>query len=692
MILLDGPIEVLGVTLYRDHAAPGCFHYLPGPPRPATEAGIQLMRFRGERAGGVLTLDADLAWPDATLRAVRETLEAQGMSDVTLTPVLFRAGVARLTTLGVDASSEVGSKQSLVERVIGAAEPSLLGRQRVAFSITLSPEGASLARAALEGSTAPMILAYELTFAGLVPARGLRARVRYHMGYERLRARAQGGALWASADLDRESERLRSEGIVEIEDVDYRGDDAAALAARRRDAEATARELVETVFFRPAASPWALGVEGASRDPATREVWEGGGRPRALFALRALRQDEQQTLSYDLTATAVALRCVAPQGPLRLPVGAQASAHMIEVTVGDETPVTLRALCPPDVDWTGVGAIVVDVRSDTEVRSLTLSPERPDASLTLPGGPHEYRASARRDDGAGGGEEAAWRPLAQGTLVLDPAALSGRRALEIVAGAVDPAVVKRIGVRVWQDDAHDDFALGVDAAALRVSVRRDAVVRVEAALTLADRQEVVVTPRVSEREPLVVINVSSDLFRVVAVELQDPLERYESVIVELERAQGESRRVVRVDRASPSARWWFPPRAEGARGFRYRARTLGRDGSERQGPWRDGYGGVLVVGDTDLRVETITGVLAAPADHLGALVTLTSLSPPADGPAEVECALDAGALEFRVAVPFLRDAPRRYRVRAQVFLDGGELVAELAEETAEVLVVDFAPR
>ncbi len=353
-------------------------------------------------------------------------------------------------------------------------------------------------------------------------------------------------------------------------------------------------------------------------------------------------------------------------------------------------PTTLRALCPPDADWAGVGAIVVDVRSGAEVRSLTLSLAHPDASATLPDTSLEYRVRVLRDLVDRSEEEPAWKALTQRTLVLDPAGLSGRRALEIVAGVLDPTVVKRIQVRVWQDDAHDDFVVAVERPALRISVGVDAVVRVEVTLTLADGQELVVKPRVTAGEPLVLFDVASDLFRAVTIDLQDPLDRYEAVIVELERAEGERRRVVRVDRESPAARWWFPPVEGALGGFRYRERKMGRDGSERQEAWRDGRGALLLVGDTDLRVETITGVLVAPGDHLGALVTLTSRSPPADAPAEVECMLDAGATEFRATLPFQRDAPRRYRARAQVFLDGGELAVDLPDETDEVLVIAVA--
>lgn len=690
MILLDGSFEVHGVTLYRDHVAPKHFHYLPGPPRAATAAGLQLIRFRGAQRGGVLTLDADLAWPEETLSSVRAELEARAGSAVTLAPVLFRSGLVRVTALGAAATPGTDAPASLVERVLGATEPSLLGRQRVSFSLALSAEGAALARVALEGGAAPMVLAYELDFVGLRPARGLRARIHYHLGYEYLHGRAQAAALWTRADVDREAEALRREGLVEIDDVDYRGDDAATLEQRRREAEATVRELVETLFFRPSSSPWTLGVDGVARDPATRAAWERDGRPRAAFALRALRQDEEQTLGYDLTEMSVAQRTVAPQGPLRLPVGTRVSDHVLDVDLDEAAPATLRALCPPDADWSGVGAIVVDLRSGDEVRSLTLTPAQPDASTTLPAASTEHRVRVLRDLGARVEEAPVWKALTQRTLVLDPAALSGRRSLEIVAGRIDPTVVKRIEVRVWQDDAHDDFVLAVEQPTVRVSVGVDARVRVEATLTLVDRQELVVKPRVTAGDALVLFDVPSDLFRAVTIDLQDPLDRYEAVIVELERAEGETRRVVRVDREGPTARWWYPPVDGGAGGFRYRERKMGRDGSERQEAWRDARGALLLVGDVDLRVETITGVLMAPADHLGALVTLTSLAPPPDAPAEVECMLDAGATEFRATLPFLRDAPRRYRARAQVFLEGGERTADLPDERDEVLVIELA--
>src|SRR5258706_377174 len=74
MLLPDSAFEAGGVTLYRDHLAPGTFYYLPGAPRVVVDGvrvGLQLLRYRGARSGGLLLLAAELALPHRALPAGR---------------------------------------------------------------------------------------------------------------------------------------------------------------------------------------------------------------------------------------------------------------------------------------------------------------------------------------------------------------------------------------------------------------------------------------------------------------------------------------------------------------------------------------------------------------------------------------------------------------------------------------------
>jgi hypothetical protein len=145
MLLLDDPVTVGSLTLFRDHTSRATFHYLPGAPQIVTEDGeprMQLIRFRGSsQSGGILSLAVQLVHDSAVLSNVAAELASLLGFEPNLVPVLFNEAAARLTLLDfqpVD-TAEGGPKSMFVERVLGSSKPSLLGQQRAIFSARLSP-------------------------------------------------------------------------------------------------------------------------------------------------------------------------------------------------------------------------------------------------------------------------------------------------------------------------------------------------------------------------------------------------------------------------------------------------------------------------------------------------------------------------------------------------------------------------
>jgi hypothetical protein len=733
MLLLGSDIEVSGLIVFRDHIAPRTFHYLPGAPRVVTDAasggaarpGLQLLRYRGARDGGLLALDVDLAVPDATLAAARAALAAKigGDAPVDLVPVLFTEGTVRLTALGVDEAPPIPSPADstapsgtapapapgtagpvLVERIVGTAVPSLLGHGRAIFSLELDREGTSLLDAAIRSAGTPLAVVYDLAYAGLRPARGLIARVRYQMAYDYLRTRAALSSLWFKADLDRETEALAKAGHITIEDVDYQGLDPAILAQRAEEVRKTLGELSESLFFRPATSPRAVGDQAAPRQPGVDAAWAARGRPQAAFVLRELAQREEQELTYDLREAAVATARVAPQGALAAPPGVDPASLVRDVTL-DAPPVALevRAFALPGADWTGVGAVTVDLRGGVggrEVRTLVLTPAASDQSALLPAEPRDaveqrIRVLATLEPEALGAPPPAdppFAPLAASTLALDPAALAGRRVVRIALGVIDAEMVRQVRGRLKSGGQAHEFLLSLDGAGSghaedAVPVWGSGALQVEAELALVDGGAVAVAQDVAPGQPAVAINQPADRFQTVWMALQDPLDRYASLLVEIEGAAGERHRSFSLDAATPSARWSAPRAAGAPRAFRYKVRKVGRDAAVSEEDWQDGAGSLLPVGDLDLRVETIDVVLVGGGDAAGALVRLTSLAPPAGIEAAVETLTEPGQTEIQVRLPFRQDAPRSYRVEGQVFLDQGERAIAPREETAEVLIL-----
>ena len=714
MLLLGSEILVDGLLVFNDHLAAGTRHYLPGPPRVVLdEEGrpvLSLIRYRGARTGGILTLEVDLSLDAPTLDQVRSKLAARAGHEVELVPVLFQEGTVRLTVLGVEQPApddpsdepteqpapevEPGEDQAgplLVEQVLASTTPSLLGAARAIFSVELDDEAATLLDAAIRGGDVPVLMVYDLGFNGLRPARGLRARVEAAMAYEYLRSRRAGGALVFKADLDAEAEALRREGHISIEDVDYLGSDPAILARREEEVRATLNELAENLFFRPAASPSVLGAEGLARSGAVDAAWGRKGRPQAAFLLRDLDQQERQTLTYDLHEAAVTMVRVSPQGSLRLPPDVDPSSLVLDVTTeGPPEAVEVRAFAPAEADWTGIQAIQVDLRAGDRVGSIILSPDAADGTLLLPTRELAYRVRVMADAepdtlGAPPAPDPTFRPLPSLTLALDPQAMSGRRVVRISLGMVDPAVVRQVDGRLVAGDQSRPFLLDQQRPVVELPVWGPVEARVEGVLITVDGSRVPFGRPVGPDEQVVLVNQPASLFHVVVVTLSDPLDRFESVTVELQGPTGERRAAVTLTGSSPTGQWSMPRSPGGT--FHHRMRAFGRDARVVETDWQEAAGSLLVAGDVDVRVEPVQVVVVGPSGTLGMLVTLTSLDPPKGVDPAVSTVLDPGQSTFRAMVPFRRDAPRRYRVEGQVFLADGELLLGPREETAEVLLL-----
>ncbi|MGH8531298.1 MAG: hypothetical protein ACREV1_00880 [Gammaproteobacteria bacterium] len=704
MLLLDSALEVAGISLLRDHLLPRTFYYLPGAPRlvsQADHAGITLLRYRGEEAGGLLFLDIYCALAQATLDQARETLAQRYGGTVDLVPVLFDAGRVRLIVLGVESSRPAGGEDPatlhLVEQILCTATPSLLGQQRAIFSVELNREGAALVAAALRTKQVPLLVVYELSFSGLHPARGLRARVSYRMAYDYLRTRFAANALMFRTDLDREAEALQRQGLITIEDVDYLGSDPVVLKQRAETIRSTLRELADTLFFRPAAAPVALGAEAVARNPAIGNAWAGSGHAFGAFVLREFQQDEEAELSYDLSETALGTARVAPQAPLALPQGIDPDTVIREVDL-DWPPAAaeVRAFSLADADWSGVQAIQIDLRRGDELRALVLSPEQHEQSAVLPRGGIEYRIKARVEaepEALGTPPEAEpdFRPLESLNLFIDPATLARRRLVSIVLGAFDPNALTAVQGELRAGDRAQAFLLDGARPTARIPVWGSPPLTLEATLATAAGDSLgLASQSLGPAQTLVVLNQPLKLYHMVLVTLQDPLDRYGSALVELEGLRGETRRVLRLDATNPSERWSVAHNAQSAFSFRYRTRMVLQNASVLEDDWREATGSLLIVGDLDVRVEPIEVVLLGAESVLGALLTFTSLAPPTGVTGSLELLLNPGQTQLRIKLPFQREAARRYRVAGQVFLADGELLINPREETAEVLILSVS--
>ncbi|MEM7153277.1 MAG: hypothetical protein AAF799_10580 [Myxococcota bacterium] len=273
MLDLDTALELNGVTLYGDHARPGHYYYLPGVPRIARDRNgwplFELLVYRGdaaaEDAGGFLTMTVDLGITETAKNRIRDELKRQTQRDVTLAALPIDAGTVRISALSAstapadEAAGDGGPSAALVEDILGSAKPSSYGDNRAVFSMSLTRKGAQLMEASLRDPGATQIaVVYDLRFTGLLPARHCTIKINYDRSYTYLREKATSNTLWLKSDIDREVERLRTEGSIDIDDKDFTNLDAAAKAARAVELQNLARELAQWTLFSPSLNPGAV--------------------------------------------------------------------------------------------------------------------------------------------------------------------------------------------------------------------------------------------------------------------------------------------------------------------------------------------------------------------------------------------------------------------------------------------------
>jgi hypothetical protein len=530
-----------------------------------------------------------------------------------------------------------------------------------------------------------------LTFDGLHRARGARASIEFAMAYDFLRTRLRADTLVFKADVDAEVEALSRAGLVSITDVDYTGTDPATLAARTEELRTELSTIVEATFFRPSVSPAAVSGPGVATGTAWSDAWARGGHARAAFVLRELSQRETGTVTYDLTASRVARRTIAPQGSLNAVAATDVAILDVDAEPSGVRPLTV--VVPPGADWTGVDAVEVSFQNDgSDVGTIVVKPNQTEETLTTASGATSYRTRvlARPEPDALGqpsAEESASQTLVAEHLVVDPATLAGRRLLSVELDQAEPAV--RASARGMLESAGHSRPFALDAERPKIAIPIWGASTVECSFAIELDRVLVASERrdVLPSERLLVLSPPAGHHQFVAVELADPMDRLEAVFVEIEDGAGR-RTLVKVDAAAPRAGWTGVRAPEMPAPFRWNARVVTKVGASTETGWRDGAGSLLLVGDTGVRLRTVEILLVgAPPTSIGAELTITAAAPPPDIEGRINVVFEP-PFSTRVRLPFRHDsAVSTYRVEGRVFLENGEAPVGPVDSSDEVCLL-----
>ena len=215
MLTFESPFyELEDVIIFRDYASPTTFHYLTGPPRLTRSddgnPNLLLLKYknaidamttgagptRDQLGGAFLMFGVDCGLSQSTKDSITSKLQAflpPDSGEISLVPVLFTKG--KVSVIALDQQSATvtaedaqnAQKSQFIRGILGSATPSLLQDQRAIFSISLTPDAATLIEQAYDSDLSPIGVMYELEFAGLRPALSVKAEVDMKRVYESLK-------------------------------------------------------------------------------------------------------------------------------------------------------------------------------------------------------------------------------------------------------------------------------------------------------------------------------------------------------------------------------------------------------------------------------------------------------------------------------------------------------------------------
>jgi hypothetical protein len=309
MLYLEAPYYFInGVSVFRDHADPLQYYYMPAQPRLRTSLDaatgkqvprIQLIKYRSlvAGAGGFLTFDVHVGLLDAEIDAVAGEIRrlARLPSTPRLVPIQPLDGSVRLLLLGQDSAptpppARPGAppppppERRFVVKMTHFAKPALFGDNGAAFSVELDAQGTAIVEAAMKGEITPIVVVYSLDFAALRPA----FSVRLHIDWDRVQKSMDETfgheSFFTSTEINNATDKLIEKRVITMEADNFvpdAGDAGKAVAERFESARMRVQEMITDSFFEASLPPNKQRPDGWDR---AVDVIQDFGRQAGMMA------------------------------------------------------------------------------------------------------------------------------------------------------------------------------------------------------------------------------------------------------------------------------------------------------------------------------------------------------------------------------------------------------------------------
>ncbi len=218
-ILLDQePIQVSNALLFRDHADPHAYHYMPLSPRISTWPDgtpkfsfIQYVRTGKDITGGILHFLCTFGLTEEELEQARKELLKVDKKGKIIGPVMFIKGDFHII------SASAGEGGIFSRRVVGTGKAPLLAGSEAAVSIALTEEGSTLLMESFKKPTSDISVQFVMTYSGLTPAYKALLTVDWDKVYNHKEFKANVGNYFTSIKLHQIYAQLREQGSIKLE-------------------------------------------------------------------------------------------------------------------------------------------------------------------------------------------------------------------------------------------------------------------------------------------------------------------------------------------------------------------------------------------------------------------------------------------------------------------------------------------
>jgi hypothetical protein len=206
------PQSIDGLTLFRDRADGGTWHFLPETPslrrtRGALDFELTKMRHEDGRPAGKLRLGVELSARPSAVAAASARLRSMSKGLPKLVPVVAERVTCELALwTGADTGGTPMSRQA-------PTQPP----HDVTFDLELAPEAAALMEAGLRAGAAVGSVVYNVRVKGLLPALPARAQIDWRRTVAYLAAQHPPGRPIRHSELRASVNALVESGILRLE-------------------------------------------------------------------------------------------------------------------------------------------------------------------------------------------------------------------------------------------------------------------------------------------------------------------------------------------------------------------------------------------------------------------------------------------------------------------------------------------